>query len=65
MIMLEQGHGYVRMSLEQSNAELEPGTDEAWLVDGYVAVTPIRPTAEASDVPLAGLVDPIGAHTGG
>jgi 5'-nucleotidase len=65
MTMLEQGHGYVRMSLEQSNAELEPGTDEAWLIDGYVAVTPIRPTAEASDVPLAGLVDPIGAHTGG
>jgi 5'/3'-nucleotidase len=65
LTMLEQGHGYVRMSLEQSGTDLEPGTDEAWLVDGYATVTAIRPTAEATDVPLAGLVDPIGVHTGG
>jgi 5'-nucleotidase len=63
--VLEQGQGYVRMSLEQSGAELEPGSDEAWLVDGYATATPIRPTTEATDIPLAGLVDPIGVHTGG
>jgi 5'-nucleotidase len=65
MTMLEQGHGYVKMSLEQQDAALEPGTDEAWLVDGYVSVTPIRPSCEATDIRLAGLVDPVGTHIGG
>jgi 5'-nucleotidase len=65
LAVLEQGHGYVRMSLEQSSADLEAGSDEAWLLDGYATATPIRPTTEATDIPLAGLVDPIGVHTGG
>jgi len=65
LTVLEQGHGYVRMSLEQSGTDLEAGSDEAWLLDGYATATPIRPTTEATDVPLAGLVDPIGVHTGG
>jgi 5'/3'-nucleotidase len=65
LTVLEQGQGYVRMSLEQSDADLEPGSDEAWLVDGYATATPIRPTAEASDIPLGGLPDPIGTYTGG
>jgi 5'-nucleotidase len=63
MTMLEQGHGYVRMSLEQSGVDLEPGTDEAWLIDGYVSVTPIRPTCEANDVALPGLADPVRLHS--
>jgi 5'-nucleotidase len=65
MTMLEQGHGYVKMSLEQSDAALEAGSDESWLLDGYVAVTPVRPTCEAIDVVLPGLVDAIGHPTGG
>ncbi|MET7398341.1 5'/3'-nucleotidase SurE [Dactylosporangium sp. NPDC005572] len=65
MTLLEQGHGYVRMSLEQLESGAEPGSDDAWLLDGYVAVTPIRPPHEAVDVPLPGLVDPAGDHVGG
>jgi 5'-nucleotidase len=65
MTMHEQGHGYVKMSLEQTGAELEPGTDEAWLADGYVPVTPLRPTCEAHDVALPGLADPIRLHATG
>lgn len=65
MTMLEQGKGYVKMSLEQHDAELEPGSDEAWLLEGYVAVTPVCPSCEASGVELPGLVDPVGVHTGG
>jgi 5'-nucleotidase len=51
MTMLEQGHGYVRMSLEQSGVDLEPGTDEAWLIDGYVSVTPSAPPARPTTSP--------------
>lgn len=65
MVLLEQGHGYVRMSLEQSDHGAEPGSDDAWLLDGYVAVTPVRPVREATDVALPGLVDTAGEHVGG
>ncbi|GAB3872565.1 5'/3'-nucleotidase SurE [Dactylosporangium cerinum] len=65
MVLLEQGHGYVRMSLEQSDHGAEPGSDDAWLLDGYVAVTPVRPPHEARDVVLPGLVDTAGEHVGG
>ncbi len=65
MVLLEQGHGYVRMSLEQSDHGAEPGSDDAWLLDGYVAVTPVRPSREATDVALPGLVDTAGEHVGG
>ena len=65
MVLMEQGHGYVRMSLEQSDHGAEPGSDDAWLLDGYVAVTPIRPPHEARDVLLPGLVDTAGEHVGG
>jgi 5'-nucleotidase len=65
MVLLEQGHGYVRMSLEQSDHGAEPGSDDAWLLDGYVAVTPVRPSREAAGIPLPGLVDTAGEHVGG
>jgi 5'-nucleotidase len=65
MVLLEQGHGYVRMSLEQSDHGAEPGSDDAWLLDGYVAVTPVRPPHEARDIVLPGLVDTAGEHVGG
>ena len=65
MVLLEQGHGYVRMSLEQSDHSAEPGSDDAWLLDGYVSVTPVRPPREAVDVALPGLVDTAGEHVGG
>ncbi|UWP84242.1 5'/3'-nucleotidase SurE [Dactylosporangium fulvum] len=65
MTLLEQGEGFVRMSLEQLDGGAEPGSDDAWLLDGYVSVTPIRPPHEALDVSLPGLVDPSGEHVGG
>ena len=65
MVLLEQGHGYVRMSLEQSDHGAEPGSDDAWLLDGYVAVSPVRPAREAADIALPGLVDTAGEHVGG
>ncbi|MET7423782.1 5'/3'-nucleotidase SurE [Dactylosporangium sp. NPDC005555] len=65
MVLMEQGHGYVRMSLEQSDHGAEPGSDDAWLLDGYVSVSAVRPPREASDVVLPGLVDTAGEHVGG
>jgi 5'-nucleotidase len=52
MTMLERGEGYVRMTLSASGVELHPDSDEALLAAGYVTVTPLRPLAAASDVPL-------------
>ncbi|HLL67587.1 MAG TPA: 5'/3'-nucleotidase SurE [Micromonosporaceae bacterium] len=57
MTMLEQGEGYVRMSLSESGAELHPGSDEGLLEQGYVTVTPLRPLAAADDVRLHDLPD--------
>jgi len=65
MSLLEQGEGYVKMSLEQLEEGAEPGSDDAWLLDGYAAVTAIYPPRQALDVPLAGLVDASGEHIGG
>jgi 5'-nucleotidase len=65
MALEERGEGYVRMTLDATGATLEPGSDEAWVAQGYAAVTPVRPPAEAREVRLAGLVDPVGEHSGG
>ncbi|GAA2381261.1 5'/3'-nucleotidase SurE [Dactylosporangium salmoneum] len=65
MTLREQGEGFVRMSLEQVGEVAEPGSDDGWLLDGYVAVTPLFPPGEAADVALPGLVDTAGEHVGG
>jgi 5'-nucleotidase len=65
MTLREQGEGFVRMSLEQVGEVAEPGSDDGWLLDGYVAVTPLFPPGEAADVELPGLVDTAGEHIGG
>jgi 5'-nucleotidase len=54
LTMHERGQGFVKMSLEQRTGDLEPGSDEAELLAGYVTITPIRPTCEAVDVSLPG-----------
>ncbi len=46
----ERGEGYLRMTLEDSEAALEEGTDEYYLNRQYATVTPIRPAAEAADI---------------
>jgi 5'-nucleotidase len=65
MTLHERGEGFVRMSLEQVGEVAEPGSDDGWLADGYVAVTPLFPPGEAADVSLPGLVDTAGEHIGG
>jgi 5'-nucleotidase len=59
MTMLERGTGWVKMSLQPNDADLEPGTDEALLVEGYATATPIRASQEAEDVALSGLADEV------
>lgn len=58
MTVAEAGRGFVRTALEETNAAVVPGTDIAWLIDGYASVTPIRAITEVSDVDLSELDGP-------
>ena len=53
MAIAERGDDFVRMGLHVSDDPLEPGTDEALVAGGYVAVTPLRPVREATDVAVS------------
>lgn len=48
----EAGQGYVRTVLEESGAQLEPGTDLALLAEGYATVSAVSAITEVSDVEL-------------
>jgi 5'-nucleotidase len=48
----ETGEGYVKICLSDIEADYEPGTDAALLVDGYATVTPLRAVCEAAEVEL-------------
>ena len=48
----ERGEGWVRVTVADVGARLEPGTDAALVADGYASVTPLRPICEAADVDL-------------
>ncbi|MEH1127299.1 5'/3'-nucleotidase SurE [Micromonospora sp. CPCC 206061] len=48
----EAGQGFVRTALEESGADLEPGTDLALLAEGYATVSAVRAVTEVSDVEL-------------
>jgi 5'-nucleotidase len=48
----ERGEGYVKISLSEIDADYQPGTDAALLMDGYATVTPLRAVCEAADVEL-------------
>lgn len=48
----EQGQGFVRVTIADTGAELEPGTDAAWLADRYASVTPLQPMCEADKAVL-------------
>jgi 5'-nucleotidase len=50
--LAEVGSGYVRVTVADSGAKLEPGTDASLLADGYACVTPLRFVCEAVDVAL-------------
>jgi 5'-nucleotidase len=46
MAIAETGEDFVRTSVEQSRFRHEPGTDLAWLAEGYATLTAIRPVTE-------------------
>jgi 5'-nucleotidase len=48
----ETGEGYVKIRMSEIDAEYEPGSDAALLVDGYATVTPLRAVCEAAEVEL-------------
>jgi 5'-nucleotidase len=50
MAVAEAGEGFVSTTVEISGQQVVPGTDVAWLAEGYAAVTPIRPPAEAGEI---------------
>ncbi|MEV1288586.1 5'/3'-nucleotidase SurE [Micromonospora sp. NPDC049679] len=52
MSIAEMGEGYLRTSIEENGARLDPGTDLAFLADGYASVTPLRSVVEAEHVSL-------------
>jgi 5'-nucleotidase len=59
MTVAEAGKGFVRTALEEAGEHVVPGTDVAWLAEGYASVTAIRAVTEASDVDLSGLDGPL------
>jgi 5'-nucleotidase len=52
MSVAEIGEGFVRTSVQESGARVEPGTELAYLAEGYATVTAIRAIVEAEDVRL-------------
>jgi 5'-nucleotidase len=42
MALAETGKDYVRVAIEETGARRVPGSDLAWLADGYAAVTAVR-----------------------
>ncbi|WDZ83621.1 5'/3'-nucleotidase SurE [Micromonospora cathayae] len=50
MTVAESGQGFVRTSVEENGADRVPGSDLAWLADGYAAVTVVRGPGELPDV---------------
>ncbi|XTZ16375.1 5'/3'-nucleotidase SurE [Micromonospora echinospora] len=50
MTIVESGEDHVRTAIEENGAQPVPGSDLAWLAEGYAAVTAVRPPGHASDV---------------
>jgi 5'-nucleotidase len=42
MAVAETGHDYVRIAIEENGTRRVPGSDLAWLAEGYAAVTAVR-----------------------
>lgn len=52
MAVAERGQDFVRTSIQESGARVEPGTELAYLAEGYATITAIRAIVEVADVPL-------------
>lgn len=50
MSVAEIGEGFIRTSVQESGARVEPGTELAYLAEGFATVTAIRGIVEADDV---------------
>ena len=57
MTVAEAGRGFIRTALEESGQRVEPGTDVAWLADGYASVTAVRAVTETGEIDLSGIED--------
>jgi 5'-nucleotidase len=53
----ESGSGFVRVTVADTGAQLEPGTDAALLAEGYACVTPLQFVCEARGAVFPGLED--------
>lgn len=53
------GDGYVELSLADTEASREPGTDSALLAEGYATVSAVTPILEVPDVSLHAVLDTI------
>ena len=52
MTIAESGEGFARTVIEAGNDRRVPGSDLAWLADGYAAVTALRPLGDLPDVAI-------------
>lgn len=52
MAVAERGHGFVRTAVRESGARVEPGTELAYLADGYATITAIRAIVQIDDIDL-------------
>ena len=55
----ETGEGFVKLTIAEVDAEYEPGTDAALLLQGWATATALAAPCEASNVDLSGLTRPI------
>lgn len=53
----ERGEGYFKIALSEVEADYEPGTDVALLLEGYATVTALRAVCEAGDVEIPAVLD--------
>jgi 5'-nucleotidase len=60
----ERGEGYVTMTFAQIDAEADPGTDVAFLSEGWATATALRPPIAASSIDLSSLQTELPARTG-
>jgi 5'-nucleotidase len=52
MAIAETGQDYVRIAIEENGSRRVPGTDLAWLAEGYAAVTAIRSLGHVTDTTI-------------
>jgi 5'-nucleotidase len=49
MAITDSGRDFVRVALEETGARQIPGSDLAWLAEGYASVSVVRPPGAVAD----------------